>query len=123
MTGENAKTPVCHFPESLDLSALPPDVTSALCVVPRLFEQARWCTRASPCSSSPRRRGSIWVAKCGVAMDSRLRGNDRWICGNDEWICGNDWWICGNDKWIRGNDGWICGNGRGDIRERQGVYG
>src|SRR5690625_5470030 len=83
MTGENAKTPVCHFPESLDLSALPPDVTSALCVVPRLFEQARWCTRTSPCSSSPRRRGSILAAKCRMMMDSRLRGNDGWICGND----------------------------------------
>src|SRR5690625_7889831 len=90
MTGENAKTPVCHFPESLDLSALPPDVTSALCVVPRLFEQARWCTRTSPCSSSPRRRGSIWGAKCRMAMDSRLRGNDEWRCGREKGIGGRD---------------------------------
>src|SRR5690625_1545316 len=113
-------------------------------MVPMLFRSCPDClskrvgAREHPlCSSSPRRRGSIWGAKCRMAMDSRLRGNDEWICGNDEWICGNDewicgndewicgndWWICGNDKWIRGNDGWICGNGRGDIRERQGVYG
>src|SRR5690625_7518197 len=36
-----------------------------------------------PCSSSPRRRGSILVAKCRMMMDSRLRGNDGWRCGND----------------------------------------
>src|SRR5690625_2291949 len=130
MTGGDAGTTVWSVPVSFGECLECLDGASPVCVVPRLFEQARWCTRTSPCSSSPRRRGSIWGAKCRMAMDSRLRGNDEWICGNDEWICGNDewicgndWWICGNDKWIRGNDGWICGNGRCDIRERQGVYG
>src|SRR5690625_7814723 len=52
-------------------------------VVPRLYAHARQCALTSPCSSSPRRRGSILAAKCRMMMDSRLRGNDGWICGND----------------------------------------
>src|SRR5690625_6270836 len=56
---------------------------SPVCLVPQWFKQRLWCTKPSLCSSSPRRRGSILVAKCRMMMDSRLRGNDGWICGND----------------------------------------
>src|SRR5690625_4166415 len=37
-----------------------------------------------PCARHPREGGDpFWVAKCRMTMDSRLCGNDGWICGND----------------------------------------
>src|SRR5690625_5465962 len=92
MTGGYAGTTVCSVPVSFAYSLECLDGASPVCVVPRLFEQARWCTRTSPCSSSPRRRGSILAAKCRMMMDSRLRGNDGWRCGNDcLFTAGNVW--------------------------------
>jgi hypothetical protein len=54
-----------------------------------------------------------------ISLDSRLRGNDEWLCGlrgNDEWLCGlrgNDEWLCG----LRWNDEWLC-----DLRGNDGGY-
>src|SRR5690625_7333971 len=57
MTGGYAGPPVCSLPASFGYCLECLDGASPVCVVPRLFEQARWCTRTSPVLVIPAKAG------------------------------------------------------------------
>src|SRR5690625_7536759 len=57
MTGGVAFTSVCSVPVSFSFSTRCSSDLCPVCVVPRLFEQARWCTRTSPVLVIPAKAG------------------------------------------------------------------
>src|SRR5690625_7505000 len=89
-------------------------------MVPMLFRSCPDCLSKRvgarehpPCSSSPRRRGSILVAKWRMMMGSRLRGNDGWRGGSDGLIS-----VC--IVWVMHGD---CGGCKSCLRSAVDVTG